>query len=291
MPYRSVISQDASIYVAGHRGLVGSAMWRRLEQAGCSRLVGFTSSELDLRDRAAVDLMFADRTPDVVVLAAARVGGILANASRPADFLEDNLRIQINVLGAAQRAGVQRLLFLGSSCIYPKFAPQPITESSLLTGELEATNAAYAIAKIAGIKQIQALRRSVWNELYFCDANQSLRDLGDNFSTTNSHVLPALIRRIHEAKLVNADTVTIWGTGTPRREFLFADDLADALLFLLEHYNSAIPLTWESVQISLSANLPRRLPELWVGRGNCCSTSQSPTAHHASSSMFLVSRP
>ena len=241
MPYRSVISQDALIYVAGHRGLVGSAMWRRLEQAGCSRLIGFTSSELDLRDRAAVDLMLAERTPDVVVLAAARVGGILANASRPADFLEDNLRIQINVLGAAQRAGVQRLLFLGSSCIYPKFAPQPITESSLLTGELEATNAAYAIAKIAGIKQIQALRDQ-YGMNYISAMPTNLYGIGDNFSTTNSHVLPALMRRIHEAKLVNADTVTIWGTGTPRREFLFADDLADALLFLLEHYNSADPI-------------------------------------------------
>ncbi len=226
---------------AGHRGLVGSAVWRRLEEAGYSKLVGFSSGELDLRDRGAVDQMFADVAPDLVIMAAARVGGIMANASKPADFLEDNLRIQVNVMGAAQRTGVQRLLFLGSSCIYPKFAPQPITETSLMTGELEPTNDAYAVAKIAGIKQVQALRTQ-YGVNYISAMPTNLYGPGDNFSPTNSHVLPALIRRIHEAKTANTETVTIWGTGTPRREFLFVDDLADALLFLIEHYDSPEPI-------------------------------------------------
>lgn len=237
----NVIPQDACIYVAGHGGLVGSAVWRRLEQAGYTKLVGFTSSEVDLRDRIAVDQLFSNLTPDVVILAAARVGGILANASRPAEFLEDNLRIQVNVMGAAQRSDVQRLLFLGSSCIYPKFAAQPITEASLMTGELEATNDAYAVAKIAGIKQIQAIRRQ-FGLNYISVMPTNLYGPGDNFNPTNSHVLPALIRRIHEAKASNAATVTIWGSGRPRREFLFVDDLADALLFLLEHYDSPEPI-------------------------------------------------
>jgi GDP-L-fucose synthase len=238
---RDTIPQDALIYVAGHQGLVGSAVWRRLDQAGYSNLIGFSSGQVDLRDRTAVDQLFADTTPDVVILAAARVGGILANASEPADFLEDNLRIQVNVMGGAQRAGVRRLLFLGSSCIYPKFAAQPITEASLMTGELEATNDAYAVAKIAGIKHVQALRRQ-YTVNYISAMPTNLYGPGDNFNPTTSHVLPALIRRIHEAKSANADTVTIWGSGTPRREFLFVDDLADALLFLLEHYDSPEPI-------------------------------------------------
>ena len=238
---RNTIPQDALIYVAGHQGLAGSAVWRRLDQAGYSNLIGFSSGQVDLRDRTAVDQLFADTTPDVVILAAARVGGILANASQPADFLEDNLRIQVNVMGGAQRAGVRRLLFLGSSCIYPKFAAQPITEASLMTGELEATNDAYAVAKIAGIKHVQALRRQ-YTVNYISAMPTNLYGPGDNFNPTNSHVLPALIRRIHEAKSANADTVTIWGSGTPRREFLFVDDLADALLFLLEHYDSPEPI-------------------------------------------------
>ena len=238
---RNAIPQDALIYVAGHQGLAGSAVWRRLDQAGYSNLIGFSSGQADLRDRTAVDQLFADTTPDVVILAAARVGGILANASEPADFLEDNLRIQVNVMGGAQRAGVRRLLFLGSSCIYPKFAAQPITEASLMTGELEATNDAYAVAKIAGIKHVQALRRQ-YTVNYISAMPTNLYGPGDNFNPTKSHVLPALIRRIHEAKSANADTVTIWGSGTPRREFLFVDDLADALLFLLEHYDSPEPI-------------------------------------------------
>ena len=238
---RNAIPQDALIYVAGHQGLAGSAVWRRLGQAGYSNLIGFSSGQADLRDRTAVDQLFADTTPDVVILAAARVGGILANASEPADFLEDNLRIQVNVMGGAQRAGVRRLLFLGSSCIYPKFATQPITEASLMTGELEVTNDAYAVAKIAGIKHVQALRRQ-YTVNYISAMPTNLYGPGDNFNPTKSHVLPALIRRIHEAKSANADTVTIWGSGSPRREFLFVDDLADALLFLLEHYDSPEPI-------------------------------------------------
>ena len=241
MTERNEIPRDALIYVAGHLGLVGSAVWRRLELAGFTRLMGFSSKEVDLTDRAAVDQVFSERTPDVVVLAAARVGGILANATMPADFIEDNLRIQLNVMGAAQRAGVDRLLFLGSSCIYPKFSKQPISESSLMTGELEPTNDAYAVAKIAGIMQVQALRRQ-HGVNYISAMPTNLYGPGDNFSPTHSHVLPALIRRIHEAKKENAETVTIWGSGTPRREFLFVDDLADALLFLLEHYDSPEPI-------------------------------------------------
>ena len=235
------IPHDALIYVAGHQGLVGSAVWRRLQLAGYNNVIGFRSSEIDLRDRTAVDRLFSRFAPDVVILAAARVGGILANVSRPADFLEDNLRIQVNVMDAARRAGVQRLLFLGSSCIYPKFAQQPITESSLMTGALETTNDAYAIAKIAGVIHVQALRRQ-YGVNYIAAMPTNLYGPGDNFNLTNSHVLAALLRRIHEAKLANAETVTIWGSGMPRREFLFVDDLADALLFLLEHYDSPEPI-------------------------------------------------
>ena len=241
MTQRNEIPDGSLIYVAGHQGLVGSAVWRRLADSGYERLVGFSSREFDLRDRFAVDQMFKQVRPDIVIVAAARVGGILANATEPADFLEDNLSIQVNVMGAARRSGVQRLLFLGSSCIYPKFATQPITEDSLMTGELEPTNDAYAVAKIAGIKQVQALRRQ-YGVHYISAMPTNLYGPGDNFSPTKSHVLPALIRRIHEAKLANGKTVTIWGTGTPRREFLFIDDLADAIVFLLEHYDSPDPI-------------------------------------------------
>lgn len=241
MHQRKEIPSDSVIYVAGHQGLVGSAIWRRLSDAGFGRLAGYSSKEVDLRDRAAVDELFQTIKPDIVIDAAARVGGILANASEPANFLEDNLRIQVNVLSAAQRSGVQRLLFLGSSCIYPKFAGQPIREDSLMTGELEPTNDAYAVAKIAGIMQVQALRRQ-YGVQYISAMPTNLYGPGDNFDLARSHVLPALIRRIHEAKVANTETVTIWGTGTPRREFLFVDDLADAAVFLLEHYDSPEPI-------------------------------------------------
>jgi GDP-L-fucose synthase len=235
-PSPSPVPRDALVYVAGHRGLVGSAVVRHLEAEGFTRVVGRTSAELDLRDRDAVLRTVADLSPDVVVVAAARDGGILANSTRPADFLSDNLQIQVNLLDAAQRAQVPRLLFLGSSCIYPKLAEQPIREDSLLTGPLEPTNDAYAIAKIAGILQVQAVRRQ--HGLRWISAMPTnLYGPGDNFDLQASHVLPAMIRRFDEAARSGADTVTCWGSGEPRREFLHVDDLAQASLFLLEHYD------------------------------------------------------
>jgi GDP-L-fucose synthase len=227
-------------YVAGHRGLVGSAVWRECERLGLDT-IGRTSAELDLRDPAAVERFFAAERPDFVVVAAAKVGGIMANATYPADFISDNLRIQLNVIDAAQRHGVRRLLFLGSSCIYPKFAPQPIREDSLLTGPLEPTNDAYAIAKIAGVMQVQAHRRQ--HGVSFVSAMPTnLYGPGDNFDLATSHVLPAMIRRFHEARQSGAESVTLWGTGTPRREFLHVDDLARACLFLLETYDDPAPI-------------------------------------------------
>lgn len=232
-----MIDEAAKIYVAGHRGLAGSAIWRRLELQGYGNLVGRTADELDLRDRDAVAQFFDEVEPEVVVLAAARVGGILANSQYPHDFLSDNLRIQLNVMDAAAAHGVDRLLFLGSSCIYPKLAPQPIKEEYLLTGHLEPTNDAYAIAKIAGIMQVQAVRRQ--HGLHWISAMPTnLYGPGDNFSRAGSHVLPALIRRYVEAKESGATEVTNWGTGTVLREFLHVDDLAAAIVFLLEHYDS-----------------------------------------------------
>ena len=235
------LPRSARVYVAGHGGLVGSAVWRHLEAQGFTDLVGRTSAELDLRERDDVMDFFAKQRPEVVVLAAARVGGIWANATQPADFLSDNLRIQVNVLDAAARHGVERLLFLGSSCIYPRLAPQPIPESALLTGPLEPTNDAYAIAKIAGVLQVQALRRQ-HGLAYISAMPTNLYGPGDNFSATGSHVLPALMRRFHEARVEGAPSVTLWGTGTPRREFLHVDDLARACVLLLESYDSAEPI-------------------------------------------------
>lgn len=232
----TVLDRDATFYVAGHRGLVGSAIWRRLETAGFTRLVGMTSSELDLKDRDAVFRYMADTRPRYVVLAAAKVGGILANSTYPVDFLSDNMRIQVNVLDAALAQNVERVLFLGSSCIYPKFAEQPIREDSLLTGHLEPTNDAYAIAKIAGILHVQAVRRQ-YGLPWISAMPANLYGPNDNFSPTGSHVLPALIRRYDEAVRQGSSTVTNWGTGSPRREFLHSDDMADACLHLLEHYD------------------------------------------------------
>jgi GDP-L-fucose synthase len=230
------LDRDATFYVAGHRGLVGSAIWRTLVAEGFSDVVGRSSSELDLKDRDAVFDLFADVRPRYVVLAAAKVGGILANDTYPVDFLSDNLRIQVNVMDAALDSGVERLLFLGSSCIYPRLAPQPIREESLLTGHLEPTNDAYAIAKIAGILHVQAVRRQ--HGLPWISAMPTnLYGPGDNFSPTHSHVLPALIRRYDEAVDAGAREVINWGTGTPRREFLHVDDMADACLHLMEHYD------------------------------------------------------
>ena len=230
------LDRSSTFYVAGHRGLVGSAIWRRLQSEGFTDLVGRSSSDLDLKDRAAVFAFFEETKPRYVVLAAAKVGGILANSTYPVDFLSDNLRIQVNVLDAALKYGVERLLFLGSSCIYPKFAPQPIAEDSLLTGHLEPTNDSYAIAKIAGIMQIQAIRRQ-YGLPWISAMPTNLYGPNDNFSPKGSHVLPALIRRYDEAAQSGAKTVTNWGTGTPRREFLHVDDMAEACLHLLEHYD------------------------------------------------------
>lgn len=231
------IPRDALIYIAGHRGLAGSAIWRQLEKQGFTNLVGKTSQELDLRNRDAVFAFFEAIKPDVVFDAAAKVGGIHANNTYPADFLSENLQIQVNIMDAANAVGVEHLLFLGSSCIYPKFAEQPIREDSLLTGALEATNDAYAIAKIAGIMQVQASRRQ-FGRHWISAMPTNLYGPGDNFHPDNSHVLPALMRRIHEAKVNNDPEVVIWGSGTPRREFLHVDDLASALVFLLENYDS-----------------------------------------------------
>lgn len=230
------LDRSAAFYVAGHRGLVGSAIWRNLESAGFTNLVGRTSAELDLKNREDVFTFFSENKPRYIVLAAAKVGGILANNTYPVDFLSDNLRIQVNVLDAAREHGAERLLFLGSSCIYPKFAEQPIREDSLLTGHLEPTNDAYAIAKIAGIMQIQAIRRQ-YGLPWISAMPTNLYGPGDNFSPDGSHVLPALIRRYDEAARSGAQSVTNWGTGSPRREFLHVDDMASACLHLLENYD------------------------------------------------------
>jgi GDP-L-fucose synthase len=228
---------DSPIFVAGHQGLVGSAIVRRLREAGATQLLLRARRELDLRSAAAVDRFFSEQRPSFVFLAAARVGGIEANRSQPVAFLRDNLQIQTNVIDSAHRYGARKLLFLGSSCIYPKDASQPIKEEYLLTGPLEPTNEWYAIAKIAGLKMCQAYRRQ-----YGFDAISAmptnLYGPGDNFDLTSSHVLPALMRKCHEAKLGGADHIQVWGTGTPRREFLHVDDLADACLFLMQHYSS-----------------------------------------------------
>lgn len=230
------LDRTSAFYVAGHRGLVGSAIWRKLHSEGFTNLVGQTSSELDLKDRQAVFDFFEQAKPRYVILAAAKVGGILANNTYPVDFLSDNLRIQVNVLDAARQHGVERLLFLGSSCIYPKFADQPIREDSLLTGHLEPTNDAYAIAKIAGIMQVQAVRRQ-YGLPWISAMPTNLYGPGDNFSPEGSHVLPALIRRYDHAAKSGQTSVTNWGTGSPMREFLHVDDMADACLHLLENYD------------------------------------------------------
>ena len=225
------------IWVAGHRGMVGSAIVRRLATTGAEVLTA-DRAQLDLLDQSAVRLWLANERPDAIVLAAAKVGGILANSTYPADFLYDNLMIAANVIEGAHRADVDRLLFLGSSCIYPKLAEQPIQEEALLTGPLEATNEWYAIAKIAGIKLCQSYRAQHGRD-YISAMPTNLYGQGDNFDLQSSHVLPALMRKVHEAKLAGAPSVTIWGSGTPLREFLHADDCADGCVFLLEHYSGA----------------------------------------------------
>ncbi|MFD1506957.1 GDP-L-fucose synthase [Georgenia yuyongxinii] len=230
------LDRDAPFYVAGHRGLVGSAVWRHLQRSGFTRLLGRTSRELDLRNRDAVFAFFAETRPRYIVLAAARVGGILANDTYPVDFLSENLQIQTNVIDAALRHDVERLLFLGSSCIYPKHAPQPIREDALLTGPLEPTNEAYAVAKIAGIMHVRSVRRQ-YGLPWISAMPTNLYGPGDNFSRTSSHVLPALVRRYEDARAGGAASVTNWGSGSPRREFLHVDDMAAATLHLLEHFD------------------------------------------------------
>jgi GDP-L-fucose synthase len=230
------LNQDSRIYVAGHRGLVGRAVVRALERQGYRNLLFRAHQELDLTVQAAVRALFESERPEAVIMAAARVGGIHANSTHPATFIRDNLLIQDNVIDAAHRCGVAKFIFLGSSCVYPKFAPQPIKEEYLLSGPLEPTNEWYAVAKIAGLKMCQAYRREYgFNAISLMPTN--LYGPGDNFDLQNSHVLPALIRRFHEAKQRGDETLSVWGTGTPRREFLHVDDLADAIVYLLRHYD------------------------------------------------------
>ena len=229
------------IYVAGHRGLVGSAIVRNINAGGNHSWVGATRQELDLFDRKKVFEFVKKQQPDAVVIAAARVGGINANNTFPVEFLTENLQIEMSLLDACHAANVNKVLFLGSSCIYPRMAPQPIKEEYLLTGELEPTNEAYALSKIAGIKLVQGYRRE-YGRKWISAMPTNLYGIGDNFHPENSHVLPAMLRRLHEAKTSGAKTVTMWGSGTPRREFLHVDDLAEACVFLLETYDGDIPL-------------------------------------------------
>jgi GDP-L-fucose synthase len=225
------VLSDSLVYVAGHRGLVGSAVWRVLQKRGIET-VGWSSTEVDLRDRDATFDAIRSTGPSVMVMAAAKVGGIMANSTRPVDFLNDNLRIQTNLFEAAHDADVERVIFLGSSCIYPRLAPQPIPESALLTGPLEPTNQAYALAKIAGIEAVRSYRKQ-YGRSWISAMPTNLYGPGDNFDLASSHVMPAMIRKFHEAD----DVVTLWGTGSPRREFLHSDDAATAILHLLEHYD------------------------------------------------------
>ncbi|PGY12705.1 GDP-L-fucose synthase [Bacillus sp. AFS031507] len=244
------MNKESKIYVAGHRGLVGSAIIRKLEEKGYTNLVYRTSKELDLRDKNAVDILFAEEKPDFVFLAAAKVGGIVANNEYPADFIRDNLLIQTNIIDAAYRNNVAKLLFLGSTCIYPKMAPQPLKEEYLLTGVLEPTNEPYAIAKIAGIKMCESYNRQYGTQ-YISVMPTNLYGENDNFDLHTSHVLPALIRKFHEAKENNASFVEVWGTGTPKREFLYSDDLADASIYLMNNYSGN-----EIVNIGVGEDLP-----------------------------------
>lgn len=251
------MDRHARVFVAGHRGLVGAAITRRLQQAGHTEILTRSRQQLDLCDAQAVDRFFAVQEPEYVFLAAAKVGGILANSTYPADFIRDNLAIQQNVIDAAYRAGVKKLLFLGSSCIYPKLCPQPIREEYLLTGALEPTNAPYAVAKIAGITMCQAYNRQLGTN-FMSVMPTNLYGPGDNFDLQSSHVLPALVRKFHEAKVQGTPAVVVWGTGAPKREFLHVDDLADACYFLMREYNES-----EIVNIGVGEDVSiRELAEL-----------------------------
>jgi len=235
------LNPDLKVYIAGHKGLVGSAIWRNLAAGGHTNVMGWSSSELDLRDSKLTMEAIKREKPDVIIMAAARVGGIVANSTHPVEFLNDNIRIQTNVFEAAHAAKVPQLLFLGSSCIYPKFADQPIKESSLLTGQLEESNNAYAIAKIAGVLQVQSYRKQ-YGHRWISAMPTNLYGPFDNFDSTSSHVLPALIRKFHEAKIAGSPSVTLWGSGTPLREFLHTDDLARGVVHLLNHYDDGDPV-------------------------------------------------
>ena len=248
---------DQRIYIAGHRGLVGSAIVRQLEAVGNDNWIGATRDELNLCEREAVFDFMGQQRPTAVIIAAAKVGGIVANNNFPVEFLSENVQVQTNLMDAAHKFDVEHLVFLGSSCIYPKFAPQPISEDSLLTGLLEETNEAYAIAKIAGVKLVQAYRKE-FGRKWTSAMPTNLYGPGDNFDPQSSHVLPALLRKFHEAKLAGLDSVTLWGSGTPRREFLHVDDLAKAVLFLLQGYDKATAInvgTGVDIEISELANL------------------------------------
>ena len=230
------LSKGDKIYVAGHRGLVGSAIVRSLKRAGYDNIIGRTHAELDLTNQAAVRAFFEEERPDVVVLAAAKVGGINANQSKPAEFAYENMQIQCNVIKCCHDYKVKKLLFLGSTCIYPKMAPQPIPESALLTGPLETTNEAYAIAKISGLEMCKFFKMQYGDDFISCMPT-NLYGPYDNYELSGSHVMPAMIRKFHEAKVNSAPSVELWGTGTPLREFLYSDDMADACVYLLEHYD------------------------------------------------------
>jgi GDP-L-fucose synthase len=254
------MDKNSRIHVAGHLGLVGSAVVRRLRALGYDKLLLATRAELDLTRQAAVEQWYAVNRPEVVIMAAAHVGGIHANDTYPAEFIRDNLEVQNNVIDAAYRNGARKLTFLGSSCIYPKLAPQPLNEDSLLTGPLEPTNEWYAIAKIAGIKMCQAYRRQYnFDAISLMPTN--LYGPGDNFSLENSHVLPALMAKFHAAKEAGQSSVTVWGTGTPRREFLYVDDLADAVVFLTRDYSGAAP-----INVGTGTDVTIRELAQWVGK-------------------------
>jgi GDP-L-fucose synthase len=255
------LTADTRIYIAGHRGLVGSALWRYFHANGFRNVVGRTSAELDLRDTRAVDRFFAETQPEVVIDAAARVGGIAANSSRQAEFCSDNLRIQVNLFDSAVSHGVERLLFLGSSCIYPKEAEQPIRESAIFTGPLERTNEGYAIAKLAGIGHLKSIRRQ-YNLPYIAAMPTNLYGPGDNFNLHQSHVLPAMLRRFHEAARDGVEQVVCWGTGNPMREFLYVDDLAEACHVLLDEYDEEDPINVGTGVDLTIAELARTVAEL-----------------------------